>query len=80
MAHFNIGTKAAENVLKELGIEPGIHFLEGMKKINKERIAKANFRNKEETRKRRKILRGNKKAKDDKLVEQEGSTYQPGAF
>ena len=80
VAHFNIGTKAAENVLKELGMEPGRFFLAGMKKINKERIAKANFRNKKETRKRRKILRGSKKAKDDKLVEQEGSTYQPGAF
>ena len=42
-----IGTKAAESVLKELGMEPGIHFPQGMKKINKERIAKANFRHKE---------------------------------
>ena len=66
--------------VEELGMEPGRFFLAGMKKINKERIAKANFRNKKETRKRRKILRCSKKAKDDKLVEQEGSTYQPGAF
>ena len=47
-AHNNIGSKAAENILQELGMEPGRFFLAGMKKIDKERIAKGKFSKKEE--------------------------------
>ena len=53
VAHFNIGSKAAVSIMDELGMVPGKYFLEGMKEIDKKRIAKGNFKNKEGTKKRR---------------------------
>ena len=59
---------------------PGKYFLEGMKKTDKERIAKGNFKSKEGTNKKRKVLRGQKKVTDDQTNEKEGTTYKAGAF
>ena len=50
-----------------------------MRKINKERIAKADFKGKEVNKKKRKMLRGLKK-KGDKRKQEEGTLYKPGAF
>ena len=47
VAHFNIGSKAAVSIINKLGMVPGNYFLEGMKETDKERIAKGNFKNKE---------------------------------
>jgi hypothetical protein len=51
-----------------------------MKKTNKDRIAKANHKNKAEIKKRRKAVRGLKKKKDDKIKDQEGTSYKTGSF
>jgi hypothetical protein len=80
VAHFNIGSQASAKILKELDMVPGTYFEVGMKKTNKERIAKANHKNKAEIKKRRKVVRGLKKKKDDKIKDQEGTTYKAGSF
>jgi hypothetical protein len=80
VAHFNIGTKAAVNILSQLGLVPGQFFEQNMRKADKQRVKKAEHRNTPAIRKRRKILRGQKKKKDDKNKETEGITYEPGAF
>jgi hypothetical protein len=62
-------------------LKPGEYFLQGMRKINKERIAKADFKARDDNKKQQKVLRGLKKKKDYDKQKQEGSTlYKPGAF
>ncbi|XP_028392982.1 uncharacterized protein LOC114517447 [Dendronephthya gigantea] len=80
VAHFNIGAEAAVNLLKEVKLKPGKFCVEGLNKINKERVKRANVKAKECSRKKRKILRGQKKRKDEKLKEEEGTTYKSGGF
>ena len=80
VAHFSIGAEAAVEIFKEVNLDPGEYFLTGMRKINKERIAKADFKGKEVNKKKRKMLRGLKKKKGDKLKQEEGTLYKPGAF
>lgn len=80
VAHFNIGAEAAVNILKELNLEPGEYFLQGMTKINKERVAKAYFKAREDNKKKRKVVRGLKKRKSDKQKQEEGTLYKPGGF
>ena len=76
----NIGAEAAVNIFKELNLEPGEYFLQGVGKINKERIAKAEFKGKEENKKQRKVLRGLKKKKNDKQKQKEGTLNKEGGF
>ena len=61
VAHFNIGAEAAVEIFKEVNLDPGEYFLTGMRKINKERIAKADFKGTEVNIKKRKMLQGLKK-------------------
>lgn len=62
-----------------MDMSPGTYFVEGMKDSNKERIAKGNSKAQATTKLRRKVLRGLKKRKDDKLKE-EGTTYKAGGY
>lgn len=80
VAHFNIGSKAAINICNELGLVSGQFFEEGVKKADEKRVKKADHRNKAEIKKRRKVLRGRKKKKEDKTKEKEGTIYEAGAF
>ena len=43
-------------------------------------MKKANYKFHDKNKKRRKVLRGEKKRKGDKLVAKEGETYASGAF
>ena len=74
VAHFNIGTQAALNVLTECG-----HHLE-MSRIDRIRVSKADYKVKESSRKRRKVLRARRKNEGDQAKEKEGVTYASGAF
>ena len=65
VAHFNNGSKAVISIMNELGIVSRKYFLEGMKETDNERIAKGNLKSKEGTKKRRKVLRGQKKVTND---------------
>ena len=49
---------------------PGKYALKGCKNINRKRLSK----------KRRKIIQGKSKRKDDKNEEKEGETYAAGAY
>lgn len=80
VANFNIGCQASLNILTQQGIQPGTFCLEEMKKIDRVRVHKANYRGEEKAKKRRKILRGKRKKKEDKAQNQEGVTYASGAF
>ena len=48
--------------------------------IDKERISRADMRKRGENKKKRKVLRGLKKKKGDKLKEEEGTVYKAGGF
>lgn len=74
VAHFNIGAKAAVDILKEVNLEPGKFCVQAMNKTNKMRIERAGVKVRDSSKKRRKVLRGQKKMKEDKLVEEEGTT------
>ena len=65
---------------ERLGITPGVYTLNGCSKFNKKRLVLAGYKNREENRKRRKVLRGQTKSKEDKDVEIEGTLYESGAF
>lgn len=80
VAHFNIGCQAAVNVLLELGLEPGEFCLEAFRIADNLRIQKGNVKASETSKKRRKILRAQRKRKGDKTQENEGVTYAAGAF
>ena len=51
-----------------------------MRKINKERVTKADLKARDDNKKQRKVLRGLKKKKGDKQKQEESTLYKPGAF
>ena len=64
VAHFNMGSRAATCIMLELDLEPGYFFEKGNKKVDEVRIGKDNHREKAAVKKKRKVLRGQKKNKD----------------
>ena len=87
VAHFSMGSGAAKNILLEGGLDPGSYFEQRIwradkkrvKRADKKRVKKADHRATPEAKKRRKVLRGQKK-KEDQNKEAEGKTYEAGAF
>ena len=77
---FNIGSQAAVNILHQLGPEPGEFCLEEFKMADNLRIQKGNVKATEESKKRHKTLRAQRKRKGDKAQENEGVTYAADAF
>ena len=80
VAHFNMGSRAADEILKQDGLVPGHYFEEGVCKADKKRVKKADHRAKPDVKKRRKVVRGLKKKREDKNQETEANTYEAGAF
>ena len=80
VANFNIGRKASILIYEKMNIVPGLFTLEGCCRLNEKRLRLANYKGREETKKRRKILRGLKKRRADKDKEIEGVQYNAGAF
>ena len=80
VANFNIGRKASVLVMEKMQLRPGRYLLKGCQKINRKRLYLSEYKNAESSKKRRKIIRGKKKAKDDKNLEKEGEQYKTGAF
>ena len=78
VAHFNIGRKASVLVYEKLGIIPGHFTIEGCHNMNKRRLLAASNQSYVNVKKRRKLLRGKRKKRDDKNIEKEGSTYGYG--
>ena len=79
-AHFNIGQKASILVYEKLNMVPGKYTLKGCATRNKKRLFHAAYKNKDVSKKRRKVIRGKKKKKEDKDEDREGILYDAGAF
>ena len=80
LAHFNDGSKAIIEVLKELGIVPGTHSRNACAKLDHRRLSHSERKGTEEAKKRRKQLRNWKKGFSETLEAREGPTYGAGAF
>ena len=59
---------------------PGLYTLKGCSTLNKKRLFRADYKNKEDNKKRRKRLRAKKMGKIDKDLETEGVMYEAGGF
>ena len=80
VANFNIGRKASVLIFEKLNMTPGKYTLKGCQNINHRRLFRSAYKNKESSKKRRKIIWGKSKRKDDKNEEKEGETYAAGAY
>jgi hypothetical protein len=80
VAHFNMGSRPATCIMQELDLEPGCFFEEGKNNADEVQIGKAEHREKAEVKKQRKVLRGQKKKKEDKSEQKEGKIYEAGGF
>ena len=77
---FNEGRRAYKDVLKRLGIIPGMNSEVLFGKYDKKRI-KDSYKNASALQKKiRKCRRLKRKGVEDRLVEKEGTTYSPGGF
>lgn len=80
VAHFNIGSITVIELFQALGILPGKYTEEGCRLQDQLRIHTAQHQSKPSTKKRRKVIRGLKKRKDDKTKQREGVNYGPRQF
>ena len=67
-------------LLKALKISPGKYTEEGCRRLDMDRVCGAEYKHSDERKKRRKVLRGQRKKKEDKNQQAEGVTYAAGAF
>ena len=61
-------------------MKPGSFCLSGVNEADRCRVKKAEYKNIEKNKKRRKVLRGKRKQRGDKNEQKEGKTYDPGGF
>ena len=80
VAHLNMGSGAAKNILLEGGLDPGSYFEQGIWRADKKRVKKTDHRAMPEAKKRRKVLQGHRKKKEDQNKEAEAEAYEAGAF
>ena len=80
VANFNIGRKASVLVYEKMGMAPGRFMLKGCDRKNRKRLSFSKYQNQPKTKKRRKVIRGKKKQKDDTDKDKEGTVYKAGAF
>ena len=80
VANFNIGRKASVLIYEKLGLIPGYYTLKGCSTQNKKRLFHSGYKNKLLSKKRRKVIRGAAKKKEDVDVDNEGTLYEPGGF
>ena len=72
VAHFNIGAVTVIRIFQAFNIPPGKYTEEGCKLPDQLQVAS--------TKKRRKVIRGLKKRKEDKNKQREGVNYASGQF
>lgn len=80
VANYNIGRKASVLVYKKLSMIPGRYCIKWYQTLNRKRLSNTSYKNKETSKKRRKVLRGQCKSKSDKIKQKKGPMYEPGAF
>ena len=77
---FNIGARAVLLLLEALKIAPGKYTGEGCRHLDLDRIRGAEYKESDEWKKRKKVLRVLRKKKGDRNQQAEGITYATGAF
>jgi hypothetical protein len=82
VAHFfNMGSRAFVDILQQDGLVLGYYFEEGVCKADKKRVKKADHcANPDVRKRRRKVVRGQKKKREDKNQETEVNSYEAGTF
>ena len=80
VSHFNIGSQAALDILANTGIEPGAFCIEEMRNNDKLRVNKAVYKERDTSKRKRKLLRARRKQKGDQAKQNEGEVYAAGSF
>ena len=80
VAHFNFGHKATVLIYEKLNMIPGKYTLSGCTDLNRKRISHASYKGKAVVKRRRTLLRGFSKCKQDKDSNKEEVMYAPGGF
>ena len=80
IAHFNYGTKATLDVFELLNIDAGLYTTQLCDALNKVRKRSSAYKMSEQCKKRRKVICHLKKKKQDKNIENEGTSYEAGGF
>ena len=80
IAHFNMGAKASLDILKDMNVTPGVYTTKLAQSINVRCKLLSLYRMADAQKKRRKIIRHNRKKKLDQHQNVEGTTYEAGAF
>ena len=80
VCQFNDGASSLCNVLEEQNIIGGIHCRATLHSIDRERINSAKRKSSDKAKKRRKYIRNKRKGYAEKLVEEEGPSYEAGMF
>ena len=79
VSHFNIGARTVLLLLKALKIPPEKYTEERSRRLDYDRVRGTEYKESDERKKRRKVLRGQRKKKEDKNQQAEGLTYAAGA-
>ena len=79
VANFNIGRKASMLIFEKVNMIPG-KYLKGCQAINRKRLFALTYKNREITKKHRKIRRVKASIKDDTNEEKDGKGYEAGGF
>ena len=80
ISHFNIGARTVTQLLEALKISPGKYTEEGCRRLDMDCVRGAKYKERDERKKRRKVLRVQRKKKEDKHQQAEGITYAAGGF
>lgn len=80
IAHFNYGEKASIDIMEELNMQSGEYMKRVCQVINVVRRKSAAYKMSAKQCKRRKILRHNRRKKQDKYIEHEGPSYEKGGY
>ena len=78
VARFNYGSSTLLAVLTEMGCEPGPWTEKFVKIADARRVAKAQRKEKQTSKSRRKRLRRRKKGLEEQMIEAEGPSYEAG--
>ena len=80
VAYFNMGTSDVLRLFDALGIPPGKFTAAGFQQQDQTRVHLTQRKSQGDTKRRRKMLRGQRKGKDEKRNHAEGPNYASGQF
>ena len=80
ICQFSLGATFRQTLCKSLGIDPGHNLIQGSLKRSNERLKKAEEKSSEVGKKRRKMLKFSRVAKNKQSSAKEGHTYKAGEF